>query len=163
MQWKPGASGGSSAFSVKDLNFLMAQTCVWGDWVGGEGGVQRLQMVPPGSEVSAPPRARGGGTEVPGHPGAKAYAAGSAQQDLRSGGLALAGLVACLPPSLSQHRRPEFAPGGKPTMGFTSCPLPLGGPVLAALNSSQIRAQKFPSCFSSHCFSIPLITTHLRF
>lgn len=108
------ASGGSSAFSVNDLNFLMAQTYVWGDWVGGEGGVQRLQMVPPGSEVSAPPRARGGGTEVPGHPGAEAYAAGGARQDLRSGGLALAGLVAYLPPSVSQHRRPELPLAGSP-------------------------------------------------
>lgn len=114
VQRKPGASGGSSAFSVNHLNFLMAQTCVWGDWVGGEGGVQRLQMVPPGSEVSAPPRARGGGTEVPGHPGAEAYAAGGAWQDLRSGGLALAGLVAYLPPSVSQHRRPELPLAGSP-------------------------------------------------
>ena len=93
----PGASAAEARGLRGQLGFLSERSELshgtnlrLGGLSGGEGGVQRLQMVPPGSEVSAPPRAMSGGPEVPGHPRAEAYAAGSARQDLRSGGLALA-------------------------------------------------------------------------
>lgn len=129
---KLGPPGSSKP--VKDLNFLMAQTCVWGNWGGErvEFSVCRWSLQ---GLRSLPFLSHGGAPEVPGHPGRGLCCwqcpAGPEVRWPSSGRL-----VACRPPSVSQHRRPEFAPA-EPMMGFTSCPLLGGGPVLVALNTDQ--------------------------